>query len=419
MQPQSGTTISVADLLQSPATTTETTSTTKTSRYDGDAAQSEEEPHSIPSPPVDDRDKDLDEVLCPGADIDDPEWYSPSIVVFEQRRTLHGDDDNVAGPQYQTAAATAARGCDSTEPENDDGPTQGFDWAGAAPIILRASPVGGSRRSLWVKSGSRGDKRERKGKKREPMQLFDSHTHVHMDKSSAGQRFLIKHPVHHVCTLGTELKEIPSLILMAQQARVHIGFGIHPWYAHRAPSDWLETLEGALVEHPTAIVGEIGIDKHAITKETGKCEFETQKVVFEQQWNLACKLHRPISVHCVQATGWLYEFIKASTQFPPAVAMHSYSGSLELATSLLRLPRFKNFFFGFSLVINAAHHNKYLTVIKGLPRDRILIESDVEDHSFAYSSVFTLCERISSSLGLSPNETAQLTWHNASRFLAF
>lgn len=39
--------------------------------------------------------------------------------------------------------------------------------------------------------------------------------------------------------------------------------GVHPWYLEDLPENWLEELERLLLEHPSAIVGEIGLCKMA------------------------------------------------------------------------------------------------------------------------------------------------------------
>jgi Tat protein secretion system quality control protein TatD with DNase activity len=58
--------------------------------------------------------------------------------------------------------------------------------------------------------------------------------------------------------------------------KVRAAFAVHPWYAHRRGSDWLEELEALLRRNPAAIVGEIGLDRAATTPDTGRCEHQHQ-----------------------------------------------------------------------------------------------------------------------------------------------
>lgn len=103
----------------------------------------------------------------------------------------------------------------------------------------------------------------------------------------------------------------PTQLQPMQQQVVFRGVGIHPWRAHAASPGWLDRLETVLVQHarhraPGFLVGEIGLDKAARTPETGRCEYAAQKAVFAAQLQLAAKLGRPISVHCVKAAGTMY-----------------------------------------------------------------------------------------------------------------
>jgi Tat protein secretion system quality control protein TatD with DNase activity len=118
------------------------------------------------------------------------------------------------------------------------------------------------------------------------------------------------------------------------------GLGIHPWKAHQAAPGWESRLEAALKAHPEALVGECGLDKAARTPDTGQVEWEAQLACFHAQLRLAASLGRPVSVHCVRAHGAVYEHLKQAEArgeaTPPTVALHSYTGSPELAVSLLK-----------------------------------------------------------------------------------
>ncbi|CBF74811.1 hypothetical protein AN4048.2 [Aspergillus nidulans FGSC A4] len=153
---------------------------------------------------------------------------------------------------------------------------------------------------------------------------------------------------------------------------------------------------------------------------------EHQKAVLEAQLRLAGALQRPVSVHSVQAHGAVIEVFKglwkgherkvasrrerkrrhshaeahagsddedargaqtshsAGTRerealpFPPRICMHSYSGPAETLKQFLHPSNPSDVYFSFSSVINFSHHSdKSVAVIKALPDDRVLIESDL------------------------------------------
>ncbi|KAL2822555.1 hypothetical protein BJX63DRAFT_417610 [Aspergillus granulosus] len=152
---------------------------------------------------------------------------------------------------------------------------------------------------------------------------------------------------------------------------------------------------------------------------------EHQKAILEAQLRLAGELQRPVSVHSVQGHGAVFEVFQrlweghgrrvasrrerkrrnsvagahagsdaegdddgeaASTglgtqpplPFPPRICMHSYSGPVATLKQFLQPSNPSDVYFSFSDVINFGHQSdKSIAVIKALPDDRVLIESDL------------------------------------------
>ncbi|KAJ5788533.1 hypothetical protein N7457_003523 [Penicillium paradoxum] len=156
---------------------------------------------------------------------------------------------------------------------------------------------------------------------------------------------------------------------------------------------------------------------------------EHQRVVLKAQLQLAGEMNRPVSIHSVQAHGGVFDLLKelwaghervllsrrrrekeqdaegavsedeedddaktldASTQasvlggksylpFPPRICMHSYTGSVEPIRQFLHRSNPSDVYFSFSKLINfsGAAAKKVSDVIKFLPEDRILVESDL------------------------------------------
>ncbi|KAL4929483.1 TatD family hydrolase [Aspergillus undulatus] len=160
---------------------------------------------------------------------------------------------------------------------------------------------------------------------------------------------------------------------------------------------------------------------------------EHQKAILEAQLRLAGELGRPVSVHSVQGHGGVIEVFQkiwkgherkqasrrerkrrgshaeahtgsdAEDQsphtagagargqtsnganaaqgplpYPPRICMHSYSGPAETLKQLLHASNPSTVYFSFSSVINFSHHSdRSVEVIKALPDDRLLVESDL------------------------------------------
>lgn len=201
------------------------------------------------------------------------------------------------------------------------------------------------------------------------------------------------------------------------------GFGIHPWYAHAVAEGWLERLRALLEHHPHALVGEVGLDKIFRTKETRKCEYQAQQVVFQAQLKLAADLCRPVSVHCVQSWGKMAEILEQCAKagsLPPAIALHSWGGPPEWVNHLINAVGVNYpLFFGFSDVINSRGQGR-LQRLEGnlcaVPSDRVLLETDVDTPSSLDSYMNSIRGTVSSIKGWTPDQTAEITMSNAHRF---
>ncbi|KAL3478756.1 hypothetical protein BJX99DRAFT_256169 [Aspergillus californicus] len=150
---------------------------------------------------------------------------------------------------------------------------------------------------------------------------------------------------------------------------------------------------------------------------------EHQKTILEAQLRLAGELQRPVSVHSVQAHGAVFELFRvlwsgherkvASKRerkrrnshadahagsdaedgdignppqkrealprpFPLRICMHSYSGPVDALKQFMHPSNPSDVYFSFSSVINFSHQSdKAVAVIKALPDDRVLVESDL------------------------------------------
>jgi TatD DNase family protein len=212
-----------------------------------------------------------------------------------------------------------------------------------------------------------------------------------------------------------------------------IAFGIHPWFSHLHKDQDLEIMRSYLTKYPDAFIGEIGIDKVAVDPKTNALyPFDRQLDLFKQQMDIAVAFERPVSIHSVHTHGDILDYFrnldkscgifkkqKKQIPCPPAIMLHSYSGPLEIALQLLKLPRIGNrFYFSFSSIVNG-RSSKTLRIINQLPDDRILLESDT-------NSVLDVDQRMEECIKLVGNAknwtieyTIESTTRNALRFLKF
>ncbi len=148
-------------------------------------------------------------------------------------------------------------------------------------------------------------------------------------------------------------------------------FGYHPWYIHERTPDWLQNLTRFLDFAPSA-VGEIGLDRWK-----PGLAYDGQEEVFVAQLRLAAERNLPVSIHCLQAWGRLYDLLKAGPRPERGFLLHSYGGPQEMVKPLADLGAY------FSLPGYFAHERKHRQreTFKHLPRERLLIETDAPDQS--------------------------------------
>jgi Tat protein secretion system quality control protein TatD with DNase activity len=193
-----------------------------------------------------------------------------------------------------------------------------------------------------------------------------------------------------------------------------------------------------LLQHPLALVGEVGIDKAFRLPEVWQSDenesrdqsvtpggregrrlspfrvnLEHQGKIFTAQLRLAGELQRPVSAHGVQAHGALLSALQqlckdfkplskrqkkqlginrpgvldeddmsdseSPKPYPPRICLHSFSGPPEAIAPWFKSTIPSKVFVSFSTGVNfsTSAASKAEEVIKWLPEDRILIESDL------------------------------------------
>ncbi|CAH9133715.1 unnamed protein product [Cuscuta epithymum] len=209
------------------------------------------------------------------------------------------------------------------------------------------------------------------------MKLFDAHCHLQDPKILHMLPQIIRSAldrgVVHFAVNGVSEKDWQTVKKMSiEYPSVVPNFGLHPWFITDRSPHWLGTLKDHLEGTPEAAVGEIGLDKGSFGK---KIDFSDQVEVFRQQLHLAKDLKRPVSIHCVRAYGDLLDILKSVGPFPCGIVLHSFLGSAEMVPEFAKLGAY----FSFSGFLMSLKENKAKKMIRSVPMDRILLETDAPD----------------------------------------
>jgi len=258
--------------------------------------------------------------------------------------------------------------------------------------------------------------------------MFDAHAHLQDPRLRASQEAWLEQAaligLTGVCSCGTSPEDWEATRALAQQIPLRIipGFGVHPWYLRALPPDWQVRLEALLLEEPTAVVGEIGLD--GLREET---PFDVQESILRAQLDLAVTHKRPVVLHGARAWGRLVEVLKDYAPQLPGFVAHSFGGSLETLKELLKLGGM----ISFSGTLCNVNATKVRLAAQAVPTDRLLIETDSPDLFPAGGKTLRgdtadkpmnhpgnlslVCNTLATLRNLTPEAVAEITAENAKR----
>ena len=185
--------------------------------------------------------------------------------------------------------------------------------------------------------------------------------------------------------------------------------GFHPENLEDFSVEDLEKLEPFFADEKCVAVGEIGLDYHWMNSTK-----EKQREVFVAQIELANAKGLPVIVHDREAHGDTLDILKSTK---PSGVLHCFSGSVEMAREVIKL----GMFLGFNGVATFKNARKIPEVIREIPLDRIVLETDCpylapephrgkrNDSSF----IPFIAQRIGEILGISAQEVLDVTNKNA------
>ncbi|KAG7370219.1 TatD-related deoxyribonuclease [Nitzschia inconspicua] len=344
---------------------------------------------------------------------------------------------------------------------------------------------------------------------KQQLHLIDTHCHAQLYRDRDMTYDLSSDEFSITCTLEKKIR-LQSLACAVEPSDFDVtlqyasssssilpALGVHPWYVdaidvsdnnnnNNSNNNWIDQLHERLINHPAALVGEIGLCKIARWVRSypdGKAAaMQKQKHVLKQQMKLAAQLQRPVSVHCVDAHGLFVSTIQElvveaaeaaasssssqttdlSMALPPAIGMHSFTGTahhvkelLHLETTIIQnqqrqpnqkpkqqrqrqskgnsnsnnrpttcIERKPLFYFGFSHAVNYAmcssekSRRRGKEAVQAVPIDRLLVESDVHHPEDVLGGILGAIAYVAWVRDESERTIATVTTQNAQRFLA-
>ena len=199
--------------------------------------------------------------------------------------------------------------------------------------------------------------------------IFDSHAHYDDAKFDLiREEILAKMPENNVCGIincGTDIStSLMSINLAENFPFIYAAIGYHPESVNDTTVFEKDKLIELSKNKKVVAIGEIGLDYYWDTS------FKTNQIdFFEKQLFLAKKLDLPVIIHDRDAHGDTLEILK---KHQPKGVLHCFSGSIEMAREIIKL----GLYIGVGGVITFKNSKKLVEIVKEIPLERILLETD-------------------------------------------
>jgi TatD DNase family protein len=202
-------------------------------------------------------------------------------------------------------------------------------------------------------------------------------THCHLDKLDLANYdgnvalaldSAAKAGVGQLVTISVDLDDMDTILAFTERAGVYATAGVHPLH-----SDALLTKESQLLpylDHPKIIaIGETGLD-YFYEADTGLHKAQQTSFALHLEASKGTKM--PVIVHTRDARKDTIDIIKAHGDVDVGGVLHCFTESYEMAKAALD----ENYLISISGIITFNNANELRDVIKKLPLDRLLIETD-------------------------------------------
>lgn len=249
--------------------------------------------------------------------------------------------------------------------------------------------------------------------------LFDTHAHYYDTQYDEDRNEVIERArasgVESILTVSSDIASSIENISLAQRYDfIYAAIGVHPHNVLDLNNNIISALTDFASYPKVVAIGEIGLDYFYDNSPR-----EAQKIWFGKQISLAKSLKLPVIIHDRDAHEDTLSIIKSENARDVGGVLHCFTGSIEMAREVMN----NNLMISIAGPVTFKNANKLLEVVKYVPEDMLLIETDCpyltpEPHrgkrnESAY--VKLIAEKIAKIKGKSCAQIEQITTSNAKR----
>ena len=201
--------------------------------------------------------------------------------------------------------------------------------------------------------------------------LVDSHCHIDFEEY-AGRIPLIlegmaRNQVTHALCVCVNLADFPRVLALADShSQLFASVGVHPDQVEDAGLKVSDLVERA--QHPKIVaIGETGLDYY---RQNGNLEW--QRTRFRTHIRAARECLKPLIIHTREAGADTLRIMREEGANEAGGVMHCFTETLEVAQAAMEL----NFYISFSGIVTFKNAVAIKEVVKSVPLERMLIETD-------------------------------------------
>ncbi len=249
--------------------------------------------------------------------------------------------------------------------------------------------------------------------------IFDTHAHYDDEAFEQDRKELLSGlqdaGIEAVVNISANIQGVKhTLELINQYPFIYGAVGVHPSETGELNHTLLNWLEEMARKPKVVAIGEIGLDYH-----WEEPEKEVQKHWFIRQLDLARRVKLPVVIHSRDAAKDTLDIMKEGKAEETGGVIHCFSYGTDMAREYLNM----GFYLGIGGGVTFANAKKLKEVVKYMPMDRLVLETDcpylspVPNRGKRNSSLNLpyVVEAVSQLKGILPQEVISVTNENAKK----
>ncbi|MBI5407253.1 MAG: TatD family hydrolase [Nitrospirae bacterium] len=251
--------------------------------------------------------------------------------------------------------------------------------------------------------------------------LIDTHCHLTMNQYDPDRSGVIQRArdagVERMITIGTDLEDSQRAVALAEgHDFMSAAVGIHPHDVKeiKDPEATCQSLKSMTSNSKVVALGETGLDYHYMHSPA-----PLQQEHFRIMIRMAKACGLPLIIHSREAKEDTLKILSEEVGDQLRGVFHCFSGDMEMAEAALAM----GFYLSFSGMVTFQNAKTILEVVKAVPLDRILTETDApfltpHPHRGKRNEpvyVRYVAEKVAELKALSIEETAKAIFANAAK----